>query len=109
MLPLSKARKTMQPGDMQPALRVQVLDNAAFEPIGRTLLEPCPRNAADQATVIRRRLKQDLGRWQAEAVLSCYTEVCLRHHGKCSRYFVDNNNATLRLRRLASTDAEPQK
>ena len=107
MLPISKASQAMQPGDVQPAVSTRVLDSAVFEPLAHSLLEPCPRDFADQATVIRKRLKEDFGRWQAEAVLSCYTEACLRHQGKRRRYFVNNEKATLRLRRLANADAGP--
>ena len=76
----------------------QLFTNAVFEPLACSFLEPCVKDAADKATTIRRRLKADLGRWQAEAVLSLYNEVCLRHKGVCGRYFTDASGATLRLR-----------
>lgn len=78
--------------------------SAAFEPLARELLEPCVKDMADKATTIRRRLKADLGRWQTEAVLSLYNEVCLRHKGVCSRYFTDEAGTTLRLRRPENND-----
>jgi len=95
----------MQPQAHAPT-GVQVPSNAAFEPLARQLLEPCPRHDAERATAIRRRLKQDLGRWRTEAVLSFYTEACLRHQGKCSRYIVDAMGATVRLRRPMNAEAQ---
>ena len=81
-----------------PHVSVTLPTNAAFEPLACRLLEPCLKDAAHKATTIRKRLKADLGRWRAEAVLSCCNEVCLRHKGVRSRYFTDKNGATLRLR-----------
>jgi hypothetical protein len=83
-----------------------VLDMSQFEALACALLEPCAKEEADFATVVRTRLKAYFGRWQAEAALSRYTEVCLRHQGKCSRYFVDDTGATLRLRRQANADVQ---
>ena len=83
---------------------VQLPTSAAFEPLARALLKPCVKDAADKATRIRRRLKADLGRWQADAVLSLYNEVSLRHKGVCSRYFTDETGATLRLQRPECND-----
>ena len=80
------------------------LDMSQFEALAQLWLEPCPKEVADYATIVRRRLKADLGRWQAEAVLSSYGEACLRHQGKCSRYFVDNTGSTLRLRKPANAE-----
>ena len=88
----------MQTLDMPPQICAQMPTNALFEPLARSLLEPCARDAADKATTIHRRLKADLGRLQADAVLSLCNEVCLRHKGACSRYFTDKSGATLRLR-----------
>ena len=96
----------MQPWEAEPVTDTQVPSNAAFEPLAHQLLEPCHRDDAESATAIRRRLKQDLGRWRAEAVLSFCREACLRHQGKCSRYFVDAAGATLRLRRLMNVEAQ---
>jgi hypothetical protein len=96
----------MQQWDVEPATGTHAPNSAAFEPLARQLLEPCPRHDAERATVIRKRLKQDLGRWRAEAILSFFAEACLRHQGKCSRYFVDANGATLRMRMLANEDAQ---
>jgi hypothetical protein len=81
--------------------------NADFEPLARQLLAPCAKDMADKATIIRRRLKADLGRWQAEAVLSLYNEVCLRHKGLCSRYFTDKAGATLKLQRPTNLTMGP--
>ena len=81
--------------------------NVDFEPLAHQLLEPCPKDMADKATTIRRRLKADLGRWQADAVLSLYIEVCLRHRGLCSRYFVDNAGVTMRLQRPTNLTTGP--
>ena len=72
--------------------------HALFEHLGVHFLEACPRKAADKVTTIRKHLKADIGRWQAEAVMSCYTEACLRQQGKCGRYLLDATGATLRLR-----------
>ena len=96
----------MQPVYAEPADDLQLPGRAAFEPLASHLLEPCPRHAADHATVIRKHLKAGIGRWQAEAVLSCYSEACLRHKGKCSRYIVDATGATLRLRRPTNAEAQ---
>ena len=96
----------MQPWEVEPAMGMPAPSNAIFEPLARQLLEPCPRQDAESATAIRRRLKQDLGRWRAEAVLSFCKEACLRHQGKCSRYFVDAAGATLRLRRPRNEEAQ---
>ena len=76
----------------------QLPTNAAFEPLAGALLEPCVKDAADKTTTIRRRLKAELGRWQTDAVLSLYSEVCLRREGVCSRFFTDQSGATVRLR-----------
>ena len=88
----------MQSVERTPYVGTQLPTSAAFEPLACVLLEPCVKDSADKATKIRRRLKADLGRWQAEAVLSLYNEVCLRHKGVCSRYFTNKNGTTLRLR-----------
>ncbi len=80
---------TLMPGD------------SLFEELGLHFLETCPREDADRVATIRKHLKAELGRWQADAVMSCYTEACLRHQGKCGRYLVDDARGTLRLRRLS--------
>jgi hypothetical protein len=92
---------------VEPEIGTRLPGRATFEPLARQLLEPCPRNVADSATVIRKRLKTDLGRWQAEAVLSCYNEACLRHQSHCGRYFVDHAGRTLRLRTPIDTEITP--
>ena len=66
--------------------------------VAQELLEPCKKEEAQKATVVRRWLKAAMGRWQADAVLSCYSEVCLRSNGVCSRYFVDGGRRPLKLR-----------
>ena len=83
----------------------QLPSSDAYEELARYLLEPCLRDDADQATAIRKQLKVALGKWQAEAVLGCYKEACLRHKGICKRYFVDAAGATQRLRRPVGTPA----
>ena len=60
------------------------------DPAWHLLLEPCSREEADKATVIRRTLKKAIGRWQTDSVLSAYMEACLRI-GSCGRYI---SNAT---------------
>jgi hypothetical protein len=70
---------------------VPLIDSSWYE-----LLEPCGREEADKATVIRRTLKQRIGRWQAGMVLSAYRETCLRI-GPCARYFVDKEGRPMRL------------
>ena len=70
---------------------------AAIEPAWLELLQTCPREAADRATIIRRALKQRIGRWQAGALLGCYREVALRVGGVCQRFFVDSAGETMRL------------
>jgi hypothetical protein len=61
------------------------------------LLEPCPREEADKATTIRRTLKELLGRWQADSILSTCKEVCLRINGNPGRYIVNTRGELLRL------------
>ena len=67
-----------------------------IDPAWHSLLEPCTREQADRATVIRRTLKKTLGRWQAESVLSAYKEACLRI-GPCGRYILNVQGQTMRL------------
>lgn len=88
----------MQTLDAEMQLEEQCPAAADFEPLARLLLEPCAKHEAQKATTIRKQLKMKLGRWQAEAVLSFCSEVCLRSEGVCSRYFVDSAGMTLRLR-----------
>jgi len=88
----------MQTLDAEMQLEEQCPAAADFEPLAHLLLEPCAKHEAQKATAIRKQLKTKLGRWQAEAVLSLYSEVCLRSGGKCSRYFVDSAGVPLRLR-----------
>lgn len=88
----------MQPLDASVCFEGRCPAAADFEPLACRLLEPCAKDEASKATTVRKRLKLELGRWQAEAVLSLYTEVCLRNKGACSRYFVDEAGVTQRLR-----------
>jgi hypothetical protein len=67
-----------------------------IDPEWHSLLEPCSREEADKATVIRRTLKKTIGRWQADSVLSTYKEACLRI-GACGRYFLNSQGQTMRL------------
>ena len=67
-----------------------------IDPAWHSLLEPCTREQADRATVIRRTLKKTLGRWQAESVLCAYKEACLRI-GPCGRYILNVQGQTMRL------------
>ena len=77
-----------------------LLTNAGFEPLAHQLLEPCTKDVANTATLIRKHLKSQLGRWQADALLSLYNNVRLRHKGVRSRYFTDKDGRTLKLRSL---------
>ena len=90
------ATQTWEVASMTAALTPCAAD---FEPLARRLLVCCPKEEADKATTIRRRLKADLGRWQAEAVLSLFREAAPKHKGVCSRYFTDAAGNTLRLRK----------
>lgn len=83
----------------------QKVTSQGIDPSWHALLEPCPREDADKATVIRRTLKSVLGRWQAEAILSAYKETILRI-GPCGRYFKNGKGETLRL--AASVRREPR-
>ena len=88
----------MQNWDVPSMTAARTPCTADFEPLARRVLECCPKEDADKATTIRRRLKADLGRWQAEAVLSLFREAPLKHKGVCSRYFTDGAGKTIRLR-----------
>jgi hypothetical protein len=76
--------------------------SAAINPAWHDLLTACPRDEADTATAIRRTLKRLLGRWQADSVLSAYSERILRIGGVCGRYILNAEGATLRLTALAA-------
>ena len=82
----------------------QNITSQSIDPSWHALLEPCAREDADKATVIRRTLKGVLGRWQTEAVISVYKESILRI-GPCGRYFTNDKGETLRL--AASVQREP--
>jgi hypothetical protein len=71
----------------------------SFDPSWHNLLEPCPRDQAQRATVIRQALKERLGSWQAAALLSNYREAVLRvQPGKTNqRFVVDCRGSTMRL------------
>jgi len=88
-----------QDGESQFASEEEVVQNVTsqrIDPSWHALLEPCARQDADKATIIRRTLKGVLGRWQTEAVLSAYKEAVLRI-GPCGRYFKNDKGETLRL------------
>lgn len=76
--------------------------SAAINPAWHDLLTACPRDEADTATTIRRTLKRLLGRWQADSVLSAYSERILRIGGVCGRYILNAEGATLKLTALAA-------
>ena len=76
---------------------LQLPSRALLELLGMEFLEACPRDAADTATTIRKHLKAEIGRWQADAVMSCHREACLRQNGKCSRFLMEIAGTTLRL------------
>ena len=84
---------------------VRNITSQKIDPSWHALLEPCAREDADKATVIRRTLKSVLGRWQTEAVLSAYKEAILRI-GPCGRYFTNDKGETLRL--AANVRREPR-
>jgi hypothetical protein len=70
----------------------------SFDPAWHQLLQTCPRDQAQKATVIRRALKAQLGNWQAAALLSNYREATLRLPGRgCCRLIVDCRGAAMRL------------
>ena len=70
----------------------------SFDPAWHHLLQPCPREKANKATVIRKALKERLGNWQAAALLSNYREATLRLHGHgCQRFIVDCRGEAMRL------------
>ena len=48
----------------------QLPSRALLEHVGMEFLETCPREAADTVTTIRKHLKAEIGRWQADAVMS---------------------------------------
>ena len=77
---------------------VQLIDSS-----WHALLEPCRREEADKATVIRRTLKRKIGGWQTGMVLSSYRETCLRI-GPCGRYIVNEEGQPMRLVRESSQD-----
>ena len=70
---------------------------ANIDPTWHSLLTPCQRDEADTATAIRKTLKRQLGRWQADSVLSQYSERILRIGGNCGRYILNAEGATMRL------------
>jgi len=72
--------------------------SGSFEPEWHQLLQPCPKEHAHRATVIRKALKARLGNWQAAALLSNYREATLRLPGKgCQRFIVDCRGDAMRL------------
>ena len=70
----------------------------SFEPAWHQLLQPCPKEHADRATVIRKALKARLGNWQAAALFSNYREATLRVPGKgCQRFDMGCRGDVVRL------------
>ena len=70
----------------------------SFDPAWHQLLQACPRERADKATVIRKALKERLGNWQACALLSNYREATLRLPGQgCQRFIVDCRGEAMQL------------
>ena len=76
------------------------LQAANVDPSWHLLLAPCQRDEADTATAIRKTLKRQLGRWQADSVLSQYNERILRIGGNSGRYILNAEGATMRLANL---------
>jgi hypothetical protein len=71
---------------------------ASIEPAWHNLLEPCAKEHADKATVIRKALAAQLGMLPAAALLNNYTEAVLRLPGKGSqRFIVDCKGEARRL------------
>ena len=78
--------------------RSSVSSEDSFDPVWHQLLQPCPREQADKATVIRKALKERLGTWQAAALLSNYREATMRLHGQgCQRFIVDCRGEAMRF------------
>jgi hypothetical protein len=73
---------------------------ASIEPAWHDMLQPCPKERADKATVIRKALAAQLGALPAAALLSNYREAVLRLRGKGSqRFIVDWKGEAMRLAR----------
>jgi hypothetical protein len=71
---------------------------ASVEPFWHDLLQPCPKEHAEKATVIRKALAAQLGAMPAAALLSNYREAVLRLPGKGSqRFIVDCKGEARRL------------
>jgi hypothetical protein len=67
-------------------------------PLPRDILQTCPKEEADKATTVRRRLKELYGTGQAAVLLGPYKEATLRVPGKgCQRFFVNERRETVRL------------
>jgi hypothetical protein len=78
--------------------RSSVSSEDSFDPAWHQFLQPCPREDADKATVLRKALKARLGAWQATALLSNYREATLRLPGKgCQRFIVDCRGEAMRF------------
>ena len=62
------------------------------------LLEPCPREDAQPASVVKQSLQKLLGEDATAIVLEQYTNKVMRvPGGKPQRYFVDATGATVKL------------
>jgi hypothetical protein len=71
---------------------------ASVEPAWHDLLQPCSKEQAEKATVIRKTLASQLGVLPAAALLSNYREAVLRLPGKGSqRFIVDCKGEARRL------------
>ena len=71
---------------------------ASIEPAWHNLLQPCAKEHAEKATVIRKALAAELGALPAAALLSNYREAMLRLPGKGSqRFIVDCRGEARRL------------
>jgi hypothetical protein len=62
--------------------------DASIEPAWHDMLQSCPKEHADKATVIRKALTAQLGARPAAALLSNYREAVLRLPGKGSQRFI---------------------
>ena len=78
--------------------RSSVSSEDSFDPAWHQLLQTCPRERADKATMIKKALRARLGAWQAAALLSNYREVTLRLPGQgCQRFIVDCRGEAMRF------------
>ena len=76
--------------------------SAAFEALRQQVLEPCAREDAARATVIRRCSKADRGQWPAASVLHCYTEVRFKQEWRRNRDVMNGKGVTVRCKAVAA-------